>query len=222
MKPNAAMAAVPLQAPAGAVVSSHDTPANETGKDNVAGHSAPLTLEQRVALSIGYIQALSALWPDLVALTDDQRRASNGRLASRYVGALETLFTVASTPPYAPAFALLGNTEGKVDGGTFDPAALLDEIQGIAALRKVSIAVKKLDALIDDDLMHRGEKVVEPGLAALDLARSLARSNAHFRAKIATSLNEFKSMTARARRPKSPSDEIVDDGAEGDTPDADE
>ena len=61
MKPNAAMAAVPLQAPAGAVVSSHDTPANETGKDNVAGHSAPLTLEQRVALSLGYIQALSAL-----------------------------------------------------------------------------------------------------------------------------------------------------------------
>ena len=222
MKPDAAMAAVPLLAPNGAVVSSHDTPANETGKDHVAGHSAPLTLEQRVALSLGYIQALSALWPDLVALTDDQRRASNGRLASRYVGALETLFTVASTPPYAPAFALLGNTEGKVDGGTFDPAALLDEIQGIAALRKVSIAVKKLDALIDDDLMHRGEKVVEPGLAALDLARSLARSNAHFRAKIATSLNEFKSMTARARRPKSSSDEVVDDSAEGDTPDADE
>lgn len=205
MKLNASHASVSVDAPDTSTVHTRGrNPANETDEKPTS-----MTTQRRLELTLGHIVAIHALWPDLVALTDAQRRISKGRQLSRYANAFKMLFDAAAREPYASAFALLSD-DGN-DGARFDPAAHAAQFEHLAALRAVSDALKHLDALVDDDLLHTGARVVEPGLRVLELARTLARSNARFRAQVAPALNAVGALTARARRALASTNDSTDD-----------
>src|SRR5436190_560579 len=51
-----------------------------------------------------------------------------------------------------------------------------------------------------DDVLNTGEMVIGPGLLALELARSVSKTNPDYRALLAPALDAFRDMTKNARR----------------------
>ncbi len=139
----------------------------------------------------------------MTRLTDDQRSASTGRLAVRYEGTLRPLFAVTAKPQFRPAFSLLVMNDGQGGMTPYDPSVAQAHLERASGMRAMAASLRALADVMDDDALHHGALAVDAGLAALKIARNTADNNPTFRAAVAHVLNDFKSMTAAARRAKS-------------------
>lgn len=162
---------------------------------------------------------LQAALPEMIRLTDEQRAATSGRLAQRYEATLRPLFGVTAKPRFRPAFSLLVMNDGTGAKVPYDPDRALAHLERSAAMRAMAASFRALADVMDDDALHHGALAVDAGLSALKIARSTADNNPSFRAEVAHVLNDFKSMTAAARRGKVSAAEEAegsDDDAEAD------
>jgi hypothetical protein len=148
------------------------------------------------------LDALQAALPEMIRLTDEQRAASSGRLAQRYETTLRPLFGVTAKPRYRPAFSLLVMNDGTGAKVPYDPERAQAHLERAAGMRAMAASFRAIAEVMDDDALHHGALAVDAGLAALKIARSTADNNPAFRAEVAHVLNDFKSMTAAARRAK--------------------
>ncbi|AUX39884.1 uncharacterized protein SOCE26_012790 [Sorangium cellulosum] len=104
----------------------------------------------------------------------------------------------------ARSFHVLGDQDDGEDPERFEVELLERRLKRALAEQKVADALEDLARHLDNDVLATAETVIGPGLAALDLARTIARQNAAFRAVLAPVLDDFRAMTKQARKAKKP------------------
>ncbi|KYF78916.1 hypothetical protein BE17_26475 [Sorangium cellulosum] len=166
-------------------------------------------IEERVEKTLEHIEAIRALWPGLERLEEGQRRRSVGRSLGVLGPPLAKLFALlrprdGKDSALARSFHVLGDQDDGNDPERFEVELLERRLKRAVAEQKVADALEDLARHLDDDALATGEMVIGPGLAALDLARTIARQNATFRAVLAPVLDDFRAMTKQARKGKKP------------------
>ncbi|WP_437487177.1 hypothetical protein WME75_06150 [Sorangium sp. So ce1014] len=156
-----------------------------------------------------HIEAIKALWPGLERLEESRRTRSLGRSLAVLGPPLGKLFallrpTDGKESALARSFHVLGDQDDGEDPERFEVELLERRMKRAVAEQKVADALEDLARHLDDDALATGEVVIGPGLAALDLARTIARQNASFRAILAPVLDDFRAMTKQARKGKKP------------------
>ena len=180
-------------------------PKDPVGPKDAAANDPPNEASdeaRRNAQARALFTSLETVWPEMIRLTDDQRSGTTGRLAVRYEGTLRPLFSVTAKPRFRPAFSLLVMNDGQGGKVPYDPSRALAHLERATGMRAMAASLRALADVMDDDALHHGALAVDAGLAALKIARTTADNNPAFRAEVAHVLNEFKSMTAAARRAK--------------------
>ncbi|WP_437962728.1 hypothetical protein WME76_46735 (plasmid) [Sorangium sp. So ce119] len=166
-------------------------------------------IEQRVEKTLDHIEAIRLLWPGLERLEEGRRKRSVGRSLGVLGPPLAKLFALlrprdGKDGALARSFHVLGDQDDGDDPERFEVELLERRLKRAVAEQKVADALEDLARHLDDDALATGEMVIGPGLAALDLARTIARQNATFRAILAPVLDDFRAMTKQARKGKRP------------------
>ncbi|AUX20537.1 uncharacterized protein SOCEGT47_010090 [Sorangium cellulosum] len=166
-------------------------------------------IDERVEKTLEHIEAIRALWPGLERLEEAQRKRSVGRSLGVLGPPLAKLFAVlrprdGKESALARSFHVLGDQDDGADPERFEVELLERRLKRALAEQKVADALEDLARHLDDDVLATAETVIGPGLAALDLARTIARQNAGSRAILAPVLDDFRAMTKQARKPKKP------------------
>jgi hypothetical protein len=150
-----------------------------------------------------HLDAIDALWPGLVNLDKAARRTSIGRNLALFGAAFRDLFGLliknGKETPLGQHFHVLGQEDFGDDPTKFEPALLLRRLHRADLEQQVQDRLSKQARHFGDDAIFTGEHVVMPGLKALDLARSLARSNKDLRSALAPVLDAVSKLTQRAR-----------------------
>ncbi|MGK3996678.1 hypothetical protein [Sorangium sp. So ce1024] len=172
-------------------------------------HLSAAQIEQRVEKTLEHIEAIRALWPGLERLEESRRTRSLGRSLAVLGPPLGKLFALlrpkdGKDSVLARSFHVLGEQDDGDDPERFEVELLERRLKRALAEQKVADALEDLARHLDDDALATGEMVIAPGLAALDLARTIARQNATFRAILAPVLDDFRAMTKQARKGKKP------------------
>ncbi|MFO0587012.1 MAG: hypothetical protein U0441_05725 [Polyangiaceae bacterium] len=191
-------------APAVKALSTDKKIADDYDADEIKEHSAR---------ALSAIQSVNAEWPGLVKLPASDKSGNLGKLVGQLGGPLKALFT-ALTPSdkddhatreskakLATVFdAMMGKSDRGKDPLHFEVDLLLRRMERVQAELKIAEALKEARQRFVDDAMNTGEMVVEPGLRALEIARTAASSNEEFRSLLAPVLDGLSDMTKRARQ----------------------
>ncbi|WP_437648641.1 hypothetical protein [Sorangium sp. So ce362] len=166
-------------------------------------------IEERVEETLQHIEAIKALWPGLERLEESRRTRSVGRSLGVLGPPLAKLFALlrpkdGKDNALARSFHVLGDQDDGEDPERFEVELIERRLKRALAEQKVADTLEDLARHLDDDALATGEMVIGPGLAALDLARTIARQNASFRAILAPVLDDFRAMTKQARKGKKP------------------
>ncbi|AUX29452.1 MULTISPECIES: hypothetical protein [Sorangium] len=166
-------------------------------------------IEERVEKTLAHVEAIKALWPGIERLEEDRRKRSLGRSLAVLGPPLGKLFALlrpkdGKESVLARPFHVLGDQDDGDDPERFEVELLERRLKRALAEQKVADALEDLARHLDDDALATGEAVIGPGLAALDLARTIARQNATLRAVLAPVLDDFRAMTKQARKGKKP------------------
>ena len=151
-------------------------------------------IEKRIAKSIAHLDAIEALLPGLVALTDDERRTSEGRFRTGEPAALAAVLDVADA--YPGSFTVLADKDGGKDPKTFETDFLRDALVRTVALDKLATDLEALARDVRDTQLRIGGATRRTMLAAYEIAKPLAKHDDAVRTKLAVAL-DFYSAPAR-------------------------
>jgi hypothetical protein len=151
-----------------------------------------------------HIEAIKALWPGLTRLEEIERTTSGGRTVSVFAPPLRLLFGVLRTKDGKPTeiakyFDALGDTDHGEDPEKFEPELLARRLVRVEHQQKIQLALDDLQRHFADDSLHTGSQVMEPGLLALAMARTLSATNKAFKSTLAPVIDALREMTKHAR-----------------------
>ena len=142
-------------------------------------------IADHLAASLQLLTSLGAQWPGLVSLVGVEKVGNVGRLVGLLGAPLRELFAaltpVAGEDPARAATkvklvavfdAALGDADQGKDPSAFEVDLLARRLDRIEAEQKILAAIDALRATFADDVMNTGAMVIEPGLKALEMARS--------------------------------------------------
>jgi hypothetical protein len=166
-----------------------------------------LTEEEIVARfneTIPHIAAIKALWPGLQRLEEVERMTSGGRNLNLFTHPLGVLFEIVKpkdgkATEIGPYFDALGDTDHGDDPAKFEPELLSRRMLRVEYEQKIQVALDDLQRHFGDDVLHTGTQVMEPGLLALAMARTLSATNKAFKSTLAPVIDALRAMTKRAR-----------------------
>lgn len=197
--------AVPFIRPGGLMADPASIPAiadDFTSAEIAAARDAALQLLLRVERQ----------FPGLVGLVAADRTGNLGKLVGVLDRPLHQLFAAltplegedekkaASKRKLAATFdATLGGGDHGHDAGSFEVALLVRRIERIQAQTEVIARLDELRRQLADDNINTGAMVVEPGLKALALAKTLAAGNPEFHSLLAGMTDALGDMTKAAR-----------------------
>ncbi len=170
-------------------------------------------IAERYEQTLQHIQATDALWTGLVKLPSEDRSGNVGKLVARLGGPLRALFK-ALTPnsgdskPMRDARerlrqvfdGMLGGQDRGKDAKVFEVELLVRRLARAEAEQRIVIALEAARSRFADDALNTGELVVEPGLRALEVARTAAGNDPEFRSLLASVLDQLGDMTKKARQ----------------------
>jgi hypothetical protein len=165
-----------------------------TKSDGTVATLSPAELEKRVQKAIEHLDAIEALFPSLVALTDEERRASDGRFRQGEAKVLQAVLDVADHTP--GAFQVLADKDGGKDPKKFETDVLRDALLRSETLDTLANELETLARDVRDTqlaLAGRARRIV---LAAYEIAKPLAKHDAVVRTKLAGTI-DFYSAPAR-------------------------
>jgi hypothetical protein len=179
--------------------------------------------------SLAVIGTLHNEWPGLVKLPSSDKSGNLGKLVSQLAGPLTALFD-AMTPKegddpqkreakarLAAVFdTMLGAQDRGKDPLHFEAALMLRRLERAQAELRIAEALDEARERFADDAMNTGEMVIEPGLRALEVARTAASTNPEFRSLLAPVLDGLGGMTKKARQYRDEARKAAKDAA--DTP----
>lgn len=166
-------------------------------------------LDERVALTIHHLDEAMKLWPGLRHMSEAERKSSPGKALNAVAGPLGQLFAVLTPkkgqarPPIAKAFDVLGEKDGGKDPEVFEAELLDVRLHRAEAQQKIVDKLDEFSRHMADDVLDVGEKVMGPGLLALQLARTVAAASDEYASQLAPVLDAFRGMTKNARKARS-------------------
>ena len=161
-------------------------------------------LTSRFDQTIAHLDAIRVLWPGLFRLDEGQRNSSPGKSLSVFADPLHKLFNVlkpkdGKAPEIAKYFDALGDEDFGIDPEKFESELLARRLIRVEFEQKVVAVLTDLLRHFGDDALYTGAQVVVPGLLALEMARTLSKTNATFRSLLAPVLDALREMTKAAR-----------------------
>lgn len=170
-------------------------------------------IDAHLSGALGHIGNVEKEWVGLVKLPSADKNGNVGKLVSRLGQPLHALFTALTPQPgddepkrkakanLAAVFdSMLGNQDRGKDPAHFEVDLLLRRLSRVEAEMKIAAALAAARERFMDDVMNTGEMVMEPGLRALEVARTAAASNPEFRSLLAPVLDKLGDMTKKARQ----------------------
>jgi len=165
-------------------------------------------LKKRIETAIGHVDAIESALPPLIALTDNERRTTDGRLRQGEAKALAAVVDVADSMP--TAFTVLADKDGGVDPKRFETDRLRDALARADALDELATSLEELARDVRDSQLALGGDARSVILAAYEIAKPIAKHDDGVRAKLAPALNYYsaparQAARTRAERRKTPS-----------------
>jgi hypothetical protein len=177
----------------------------ETRKESVRSKSViavqDLALDQLAKVlekATALLDQMEAILPGLVTLTDEERRAGDGRLRAGEADALGCVLKVAEA--YPSSFAVLADHDGGVDPATFETALLRDRLARAAAFDELATALEALASNVRDTQVVLGGRVRSVLLAAYEIAKPLAKHDDKARSMLAPIINFYGAPARRAAK----------------------
>lgn len=156
-------------------------------------------LKKRVDKALELIAQLRELFPDLLVLTEEDRKYSQGRLRTNEPEALlAVLDGVDQSPEY---FKSLADEDEGHDPNKFETDLLRDRLARRELYRKVAEAMAPLATGFDDTTLHHGALVRPAVLAAYRIAKTISATDQKMRTTIAKAI-DFYRAPAKARAQK--------------------
>lgn len=150
------------------------------------------------------IGSARALWPGLTRLEESERSTSAGRNVGLFSKPFRLLFGLllpkdGQASELAKYFDALGDVDHGEDPEKFEPELLVRRLTRVEYEQKIQVELDDLQRHFADDVLHTGNLVMEPGLLALAMARTLSATNKAYRSTLAPLLDALREMTKRAR-----------------------
>ena len=181
-------------------------PANKTISDKPIDQLTKAEIDERKALTLHHLEEIRKLWPGLRHMTEEDRKQSPGKVLSVFAGPLGLLFAALTPkkgeeqPAIAKAFDVLGEKDGGSDPERFEVELLDARLHRVQAEQEIVDALEGFSRHMADDILDAGEKVMGPGLLALQMARTVAEANPAHASLLAPVLDAFRSLTKQARK----------------------
>jgi hypothetical protein len=162
--------------------------------------------------ALASISAARGHFPGLVQLQEGERTGSLGKMIALLGPALGHLFaaltpaptddaaTVATKKQLATVFdTLLGDKDQGKDPGVFEVELLVRRVTRIEAEQEIVAHLEATTKAFADDILNTGVMVVDPGLKAIEVARTIANTKPEFKSLLAPVTNALGEMTKAAR-----------------------
>jgi hypothetical protein len=182
-------------------------------KDVVFADDLSLTeIDAHRRAALESISAAKGTFPGLVQLQEAERAGSLGKMIALLGPALHHLFsaltpaptddaaTVATKKKLATVFdTLLGDKDQGKDPGLFEVDLLVRRVTRIEAEQEIVTKLEETKKAFSDDILNTGVMVVDPGLKAIEVARTIANTKPEFKSLLAPVTNALGEMTKAAR-----------------------
>ncbi|APR83977.1 Hypothetical protein A7982_09326 [Minicystis rosea] len=181
-------------------------PANKTISDKPIDQLTKAEIDERKALTLHHLEEARKLWPGLLHMSEAERKQSPGKVLSVFAKPLGLLFAVLTPKKgeersaLAKAFDVLGEKDGGQDPERFETELLDTRLHRAEAQQEIVDALDALSRHMADDILDTGEKIMGPGLLALQLARTVAEASPAHASVLAPVLDAFRGLTKQARK----------------------
>lgn len=181
-------------------------PANKNNNSKPIDTLSKQEIDDRVTQTLQHLDEARKLWPGLRHMSEEDRKASAGKVLAVFAKPLGLLFGVLAQkkgqprPAIAKAFDVLGAKDGGEDPEVFEAELLDVRLYRAQAEQKVVDALDDFGRHMADDVLDIGEKVMGPGLIALQMARTVAQASAEYASLLAPVLDGFRDLTKQARK----------------------
>lgn len=164
-------------------------------------HEVPLDeLRARARRALALIAELKELFPDLIRLSEMDRKYSVGRIRRGEPEVLQSILNaVELQPEYFRALdsAPAGGGAEHREGAPFDVATLRDRLERRQLLQDVADALEPLTSSFSDTALHLGGEARPAIFAAYRLAKTLAQRDGVMRAAIGRAMDFFAAPIRR-------------------------
>lgn len=156
-------------------------------------------VRKRKAKALELIGQLKELFPDLVELTEEDRKFSQGRMRTGEPDVLRAvLVAVDQSPEY---FKSLGDEDEGHDPTKFETELLRERLERRELYREIADAIGPVASGFSDTVLHFGSLVRPAVLAAYRIAKTLSRTDQKMKTTLAKAI-DFYRAPAKAREPK--------------------
>jgi hypothetical protein len=152
-------------------------------------------LERRRVQAHELMKQALALFPGLHAMTDDERRYSNGRIRAGEGTQFLTLIDIMEAFPLF--FEGLADLDEGIDPKQVETPLMRDRVQRAEILANLLDDAAKLGGL-SDTVLHLRELVRDPMKDAYAIAKVMAKTNANLKTKLVTVINYYAAMAKAA------------------------
>jgi hypothetical protein len=130
-------------------------------------------LAKRADKALALIDQIDEQFPGLQGYSEEDRRTTAGRLRDGESDALRAVLDTADARPQV--FAVLADKDGGSDPKRFETAWLREMLARRDTLDRVRVQLEQLTSDLSDTVLHLGELVQRPALAAYQIAKPLAQ-----------------------------------------------
>jgi hypothetical protein len=148
-------------------------------------------LKSRVGQAHGFMQQAVALFPGLYAMTDDERKYTNGRV--RTGEGLQFLTLIDIMEAFPKFFEGLADLDQGVDPKQVETPLMRDRVQRAEILAKLLDDAAKLGAL-SDTVLHLRELVRDPMKEAYAISKVMQKSSDKLKSMLASVINYYADL----------------------------
>lgn len=148
-------------------------------------------LKSRVGQAHALMQQAVALFPGLYAMTDDERKFTNGRI--RDGEGLQFLKLIDIMEAFPKFFEGLADLDQGIDPKQVETPLMRDRVQRAEILAKLLDDAAKLGGL-SDTVLHLRELVRDPMKEAYAISKVMARSSDALKSMLASVINFYAAM----------------------------
>ena len=152
-------------------------------------------LKSRVGQAHGFMQQAIALFPGLYAMTDDERKYTNGRIRTGEGAQFLTLINIMEAFPQF--FVGLADLDQGIDPKQVETPLMRDRVQRAEILADLLDTAAKLGGL-SDTVLHLRELVRDPIKEAYAISKVMAKSSNALKSMLATVINFYATMAKAA------------------------
>jgi len=152
--------------------------------------------KKRIGRSHALIAEIETQLPGMTTLTSAERLTSDGKLGTNESAMLGVVLDAVEISPHY--FSSLADQDDGVDPNQFETELLRERLARRDALHTIAQDLEALVKRVNDTVMHLGSRVRRPVLAAYQIGKSVAKSDAILRKNLAPAFDYYSRSVKRA------------------------